>query len=139
MPHRPYFELQLEGGRLSGFASVRRQIPPGALEGASRIVLRVRGDGRQYQLRLRPDRHFDGIAYAADFGTTAGQWTTVELPLHLFEPTFRGYRPPDADPLDLSQVGQIGVMLADKNEGPFRLELEWLGIERTVLRRRSET
>jgi monofunctional biosynthetic peptidoglycan transglycosylase len=115
-----------------GFASVRRQIPAGTLEGASAIVLRVRGDGRPYQLRLRPDQRFDGIAYAADFGTAAGQWITVELPLHLFEPTFRGYRPPGVGPLEPSRIGQVGVMLADKREGPFRLEIEWIGVDRSA-------
>jgi len=127
-------EVAVFQGRLSledngGFASVRRQIPAGTLEGASAVSLRVRGDGRPYQLRLRPDRRFDGIAYAADFGTTAGQWITVQIPLASFEPTFRGFRPPGVGPLDPSRVGQVGVMLADKQEGAFRLEIEWIGFD----------
>ena len=125
--------LSLENN--GGFASVRSQIPPATLDGASRIVLRVRGDGRQYQLRLRPDRRFDGIAYGAGFETTAGQWTTVEVPIRLFEPTFRGYRPPGVGPLDPSRIGQIGIMLADKQEGPFRLEIEWIGFDGSTLPR----
>jgi hypothetical protein len=121
-----YVSLENNGG----FASVRREIPTAALDGSSRVMLRVRGDGKQYQLRLRPNRRFDGIAYGAGFETTAGQWTTVEIPFRSFEPTYRGYRPPGVGPLDPSEIGQIGVMAADKHEGPFRLEIEWIGVDR---------
>lgn len=126
-----YVSLENNGG----FASVRRQLPPEALDGASRIVLRVRGDGRRYQLRLRPDRRFDGIAYGAGFETMAGEWTTVDIPLRAFEPTFRGYRPPGVGPLEPSKIGQIGFMAADKQEGRFRLEIQWVGVDRSTLPR----
>ena len=118
--------LSLENN--GGFASVRTAVPDAALAGASRIVLRVRGDGRRYQLRLRHGRRFDGISYTASFETTADDWSTVTLPLGTFEPTFRGYRPRNAEPLDPPRVGQVGIMLSDGQEGPFRLEIDWIGI-----------
>lgn len=120
-------ELSLENN--GGFASVRTALPKGALAGASSILVRVRGDGKRYQVRLRPGTRLDGIAYAATFETTAGQWITAELALDDFEPTFRGYRPPNAGPLDPAQVGQLGIMLTDEQVGPFRLEIEWIGVE----------
>ena len=86
--------------------------------------------GSSWELRLRQDRRFDGIAFAASFATTAGQWTTVELPLGSFEPTYRGFRPRNAGPLDPSEIGQVGIMLTDKQEGPFRLEIDWIGVDR---------
>lgn len=112
-----------------GFASVRFAVPQGALEGVARLLVRVRGDGCRYQLRLRPGRRFDGVAYKADFDTPAGEWITIGLPLDAFEPTFRGYRPRGAGPLDPSEVGQVGFMLTDKQEGPFRLEIEWIAVD----------
>lgn len=120
-------DLSLENN--GGFASVRIAVREGALAGASRIVLRVRGDGKQYQFRLRAGRRFDGVAFVADFATTASEWITVTLPLESFEPRFRGYRPPGVGPLDPSQVMQLGLMLTDKQEGPFRLEIEWIDVE----------
>ena len=122
-------ELSLENN--GGFASVRTEIPEGSLAGASRISLRVRGDGNSYQLRLRPGRQMDGVAFGAGFETVAGEWITVELPISDFEPTYRGYRPRGAGPLDLSRVGQLGIMLTDKQEGAFRLDIDWIGVDRS--------
>lgn len=118
-------DLSLENN--GGFASVRTEIPDGALAGLSRIVLRVRGDGKRYQVRLRMDTNFDGIAYVASFETAPNEWIKVEIPLASFEPSFRGYRPRDAEPLDASRVRQIGIMLTDKQQGRFRLEIDWIG------------
>jgi hypothetical protein len=121
-----YLSLENNGG----FASVRTAVPERALAGASSVLLRVRGDGKRYQLRLRPPGRSDGVAFAAGFQTTAGRWTTVELPLESFEPTFRGYRPRGVGPLDAGKIGQVGIMLTDKQEGPFRLEIDWIGVDR---------
>jgi hypothetical protein len=120
-------DLSLENN--GGFASVRIAVPPGAMAGAERLSVRVRGDGKRYQLRLRPGRRFDGVAFAADFDTRAGEWITVSLALDAFEPTFRGYRPRGVGPLDPAGVGQVGFMLTDKQEGPFRLEIEWIALD----------
>jgi hypothetical protein len=117
------FEGNLSLENNGGFASVRTEIAEGALEGATALILKLRGDGKRYQLRLRMGRSFDGVAYAASFQTTADEWGTVEIPLELFLPTFRGYVPRDAEPLDAGRVRQIGLMLTDKQEGPFRLEI----------------
>jgi len=124
------FEGTLSLENNGGFASVRLPIPAGTMDTASHLVLRVRGDGRRYQARLRPGRRYDGVAWAAGFGTDAGEWVTLELPLEDFEPSFRGYRPRGVGPLDPADVGQVGIMLTDKREGPFRLEIEWVGVRR---------
>jgi NADH dehydrogenase [ubiquinone] 1 alpha subcomplex assembly factor 1 len=121
------FEGALSLENNGGFASFRATIDEGALAGAGRMLVRVRGDGRRYQLRLRPGRAYTGIAYTAGFDAPADQWTTVELPVDAFEPTFRGSRPPGAGPLDPARVGQVGIMLADKQPGPFRLQIAWIG------------
>lgn len=118
-----YLSLENNGG----FASIRTELPAGALVGMTHIRLRVRGDGQRYQLRLRPGRRFDGVAFAAGFDTTPDEWMTVEIPLSEFEPTFRGYRPRRIGPLDPSQIGQIGIMLTDKQVGDFQLEIDWIG------------
>jgi monofunctional biosynthetic peptidoglycan transglycosylase len=84
----------------------------------------VRGDGRTYQLRFRTDRRFDGISYKAEFTTVVGQWLTIELPISEFRPTFRGWTPPDAPPLVPTEIRQVGLMVADKKAGPFRLDVQ---------------
>jgi hypothetical protein len=51
--------LSLENS--GGFASVRRLLDV-SLEGVKGIRLRVRGDGRTYQMRIRQDEGYDNIA-----------------------------------------------------------------------------
>jgi monofunctional biosynthetic peptidoglycan transglycosylase len=109
-----------------GFASVRHRIAPRALDGQSGLALRIRGDGRSYQVRLRTDLAFDGIAYRAEFETVSGEWQTITIPFSQFEPTWRGRRPPGAPPLEAGEVQQIGLMVADGIEGPFQLDVEWI-------------
>lgn len=121
------FEGNLSLENNGGFASVRVGLRANALAGADRLILRVRGDGKRYQLRLRPGRRMDGVAFGTSFDTVAGQWTIIELPIASFEPTFRGYRPRSVAQLNPSDVGQVGLMLTDKQEGNFRLEVDWIG------------
>ncbi len=113
-----------------GFASVRFPIDDGALAGAEAVRIRVRGDDRRYELRLRPGTEFSEVAYGAAFDPPAGEWATVEMPLDAFEPSWRGRRPPDADPLDPGGVGMVAFMIKDGREGPFRLEIAWVAAVR---------
>ncbi|NNJ70502.1 MAG: CIA30 family protein, partial [Kiritimatiellales bacterium] len=57
-----------------GFASVRHDLESLALSRKDGIMLRVKGDGKRCQLRLRTSGRFDGMAYKADFQTVQGQW-----------------------------------------------------------------
>ena len=88
------------------------------------VELRVRGDGRQYQLRLRTSDSFDGVAYRALFETRAGEWLTITIPFDDFQPTFRGRMLPDHPALDVSHIQQVAFMLADKTPGSFALEID---------------
>lgn len=106
-----------------GFASVRREPRPLPLADAQGIRLQVQGDGRAYQLRLRTDQAFDGVAYRAVFETRPGTWLTLDLPWDRFEPVFRG-RPVAAPALDPTAVWQVGLMTADKQPGAFCLILQ---------------
>jgi monofunctional biosynthetic peptidoglycan transglycosylase len=107
-----------------GFASVRSR--PGAMPtaGTSRIAVRVRGDGREYQLRIRTEDAFDGVAYRWTFKTRADEWMTIEASYSDFVPTFRGRILPDVPPIDPGAIRQFGFLIADKKEGPFRLEID---------------
>ena len=117
--------LRFEGGlsleKNGGFASVRRPIDVD-LSASTGVRLRLRGDGRTYQFRLRLDERWDGVAWRAEF-PTSGEWQTVELPFDEFTPVFRGRRVPDAGPVVPADIRQVGFMLADKTPGPFALEI----------------
>ncbi len=124
------FAGELSMANNGGFSSVRSMGRNFDLSDASSIVLRVRGDGRRYQLRLATDARYRGISvsYGAEFETTAGEWTEVRVPLASLVPAVRGntLRGP---PLDPSQIREIGLLIGDKREGPFALTVEWIAVE----------
>lgn len=112
--------VSLEQG--GGFASVRRSDAALDLSGFDAIELRVRGDGRRYKLNLRTSAGFDGVVYQAAFSTQPGAWITVESRLEDFAPRFRGQPAPGR--LDRARVQSFGLLISDRQAGPFRLELE---------------
>jgi NADH dehydrogenase [ubiquinone] 1 alpha subcomplex assembly factor 1 len=120
------FQGQLSLENNGGFASVRRLLRQDNLTGYTGVALRVKGDGRTYQFRVRTNERFDGIAYRAEFQTSAREWLTVKIPFKSFIPTFRGQRVPNVPKLRPGNIRQIGFLIADMREGVFRLEIDWI-------------
>ena len=106
-----------------GFASIRARPREYDLAGATALLARVRGDGQTYKLALRTDETFDGVQYQARFATQAGEWIEVVLPVTDFQPTFRG-RQVEAPALDPGRIRGFGLLIADRQAGPFRLVVE---------------
>ncbi len=117
-------EVSLENN--GGFASVRTYIGDLFLDGFKGLAVRVRGDGKRYRLRVRTVDTSEGFAYQTSFVTQADTWLTVHLPFSGFEPFYRGGVVPNAPALNRSDIRQIGLMIADKQPGYFRLEIEWV-------------
>ena len=122
------------GGNVSlenfgGFASVRTPPRDWGTAGATAFVLRVRGDGKAYKFTIRTGDGFDGIQYQARFAPPAGEWTEVRLPVASFAPTFRGRTLSGVPPLDPARVRSLGLMVSDKQAGPFELLLDRIAVE----------
>jgi monofunctional biosynthetic peptidoglycan transglycosylase len=114
-------------GRLSlenngGFASVRGRVAPADLTGFEKLVARVRGDGKIYVCQLRTS---DAV-YWLRFETRAGGWQEFALPFAEFVPTYFGAPRPNGTPLNPAAIGEYGFLIADKQEGPFSLEVAWI-------------
>ena len=107
-----------------GFASIRSLPKDFDLAGHTGIRITVNGDGRVYQFRLRPDKNFDGVAFKQEFRTTADTWLSIDLPFASFLPTYRGRILQDVEPIAAADIRQIGFLIADKAEGPFRLLID---------------
>jgi monofunctional biosynthetic peptidoglycan transglycosylase len=82
----------------------------------------VRCGGRKYQFRIRHDGRFDGVSWGAEF-TSNRDWQTLDFPLDEFILVLRGRRVPSAGPVDPSSIRQVGFLLADKQAGPFALNI----------------
>ncbi|MEM8885343.1 MAG: CIA30 family protein [Planctomycetota bacterium] len=115
--------LNTNGG---GFASIRTRPSELPLAGSAGVHLRVRADGREYQLRLeqRGESSRRTTSYRAKFKVAKGEgWQDVWLPYSSFIATWRG-RTLDRPPVDAARVASIGLMVADGIDGPFKLEVE---------------
>ena len=130
------FQTNAEGhgvfsGRVSlenngGFSSVRYRFPSQNVEGRNYAVLRVKGDGKRYQFRMKTNR-FHRHSYIQYFQTD-GSWQTFKLPLTDFYPTFRGMR------LDMAnypgeELEEIAILIANKTAESFRLEIDFIGLD----------
>lgn len=107
-----------------GFASVRCRVVESCRARIKAYALTVRGDGKTYKLSLRDGPEFDGVSYQAKFQAPPGDWVRIQLPVTDFVPVWRGRPVPDAPVLDTTRIRQIGFLIADRQEGPFRMEIQ---------------
>jgi NADH dehydrogenase [ubiquinone] 1 alpha subcomplex assembly factor 1 len=118
------FEGTVSLENFGGFASVRslpREFDLGGYEG---LIVRVRGDGKRYRLRLKTDDDYEGISYQAIFFTDPAGWTESRLSFDEFVPVFRGAVVEGAPELEPARINRVGFMIADRQEGPFKLEIK---------------
>ena len=120
--------LSLENN--GGFASVRARGAKLGLEKGDSIVVRVRGDGREYNFNLYAQRNLGGYSYRQSFKTKKGEWIEVRLPVDKFVATWRGRVFPN-EKLDPSKVAGLGILLGDKKPGPFKLEIDWIKVSKS--------
>ena len=123
-----YGTLSLENN--GGFASVRSKAKKLGLEKGDVLVVKVRGDGREYSMNLYIPRPLVAFSYRAAVKTKKDEWIEVKLPLEKFEATSFGRVVKDARPVDPAEVNALGFLLGDKKAGPFKLEVEWIKVVR---------
>ncbi len=56
----------------------------------------------------------------------------VRVPLRDFQATSFGRTLKNASPVDASTVNSVGFLLADKEAGPFKLEVDWIKVVRAA-------
>jgi NADH dehydrogenase [ubiquinone] 1 alpha subcomplex assembly factor 1 len=109
-----------------GFASTRTKTMQFHLDGFNGILVRVKGDGKKYQFRIRTDDRLDGVSYRHLFETDKGQWQTISVPFSNCVPVFRGRILPDVGPVSPTDIQQLGFLISDKQSGEFQLEIQWI-------------
>ena len=102
-----------------GFASFRGPVTIPA--GTRTLRVTLRGDGQRYKLALKTEDNKAGPQYQAGF-VAPREWATVSFTPAEFSASFRG-RTVDAPAMVFDQMRAIGVLIADKQAGPFRLEI----------------
>jgi len=115
-----YLSLKNNGG----FSSIRAYYPPD-LANVESILIKIRGDGRRYNFRIRGNDS-RWASYTHSFDTIKGEWIEKELIIDDFYPVYRGYSLKNMPLLSEIIIKEIGIMISDKTEGPFNIEIDWI-------------
>ncbi len=121
-----YGTLSLENN--GGFASVRSRRTDLDLKPGDTLLIRLKGDGREYLLNLYVPSTRVAYSYRAAIPTTAEEWTEVRISLKDCYATSFGEKVPNAGPIDPAKVNSMGFMLADKKPGTFKLQIAWVKV-----------
>ncbi len=121
-----YGTLSLENN--GGFASVRTKAKKLGLGKGHSLLVRLRGDGREYSMNLHVPRPLVAFSYRSMIQTKKDEWIEVKLPLDKFVATSFGRVVKDAGAVDPQEVNGLGFLLGDKKAGPFKLEVEWIKV-----------
>jgi len=119
-------EVSLEQN--GGFASVRSAPGDRGLPGATACLIDVRGDNKHFKLSLLTDDGFDSLNYQANFTPSGTDWQTLHLPITAFRASFRGREVQGAPPLDPKRIRQVGLMIAARQAGPFKLAIQKISL-----------
>merc|ERR1719193_325246 len=96
------------------------------------FIARVRGDGRTYVIRLHTPGHYDvtwNDMYCFYIFTRGGPyWQDVKIPFSRFFFAFHGSVQDQQRHMQLDQVNRIGITVMDTFDGPFQLEIDYIGV-----------
>jgi len=117
--------LSLENN--GGFSSIRSTTLDLDLRGFEGLALRVKGDGRTYQVRLSSEARYRGmeVSFMAEFATKKDEWVEVRVPFSTLKGSFRGTMLPEAS-FNPAKIERLGLLLGDNQEGAFALEVDWV-------------
>ncbi len=104
-----------------GFSSVKYSFSKIDIKNASKISLFVKGDGKNYQFRLKAkskDRH----SFVSKFATS-GEWQEIEVQLKNMYPSFRG-RKLDLPNFSEHSIEEIAFLIGNKSAEHFKLIID---------------
>lgn len=88
------------------------------------IKIRLKGDGKKYKATLKNDTSFNGFVYQFEFRTETGKWIDIIAPFNKFIPVLMGVVQDSAEKLNTGKIKSFGFIIADKQAGVFRLEVD---------------
>ncbi|PHN04570.1 CIA30 family protein [Flavilitoribacter nigricans] len=112
-------EVSLENN--GGFSLVRCRFDPIAIGDYQQVSIRLRGDGKRYQFRVKSD-HEDKHAYIHYFPTD-GNWETVHLRLADLYPTYKGKKL-EMPNFPGKMLAEVGFLIGNGRAESFCLKLE---------------
>ncbi|WP_241502251.1 CIA30 family protein [Hymenobacter glacialis] len=109
-----------------GFASIQYQFAPRAISGYDKACIRLKGDGKEYQFRLKANLK-DRASYIHTFKTN-GEWQTIEIPLSIMEASFRGNKLPQPN-FNAEKIEEVRFLVGNGKAENFRLEIDRIELQ----------
>ena len=109
-----------------GFASVRYRFPKIIVKNYKNIKLKVKGDGKRYQFRIKASQN-DRHSYIQYFETNK-EWPTITIPLSEMYPTFRGYTL-DIPNFEADKIEEIAILIGNKKAEDFEIIIDSIVLE----------
>ncbi len=104
-----------------GFSSVRHKLDITPIDGATTVVLKVRGDGKKFQFRIKTNAR-DYYSYIAIFDTNT-EWQEIQIPLEEMYPSFRGKKL-DQPNFSSDHIEEIAFLISNKKAESFNLMID---------------
>ncbi len=109
-----------------GFSSVRYQFEKIQTTKNSKILIRLKGDGKEYQFRIK-DKSDVYYSYITTF-ETSGKWQTIEINLSDLYPSYRG-RKLNSPNYNSDSFEEITFLIANQKNESFKLILDKIELE----------
>ena len=109
-----------------GFSSLRYDFESIATKSYSKFILKIKGDGKSYQFRVK-DSKAHRYSFNFQFITT-GDWETIEIPFSDMHAAFRGRRV-DVPNFEGLYMEQIAFLIGNKKAESFKFLIDSISIE----------
>ena len=109
-----------------GFASIRYNCKRQYINDYKSLVLRIKGDGKEYQFRIKSSLE-DYYSYIYTFSTT-GEWEYITIPLNMMYPSYRGRRL-NMKNFNRNYLEQISFLIGNKKNENFNLLIDSIILE----------
>ncbi len=109
-----------------GFCSIQHYFQPISLNKYNLFSIRLKGDGKKYQFRVKADRN-DYFSYIYEF-QTSNDWETIEIPIEKMYASFRG-RMLDMPNYNGSQIEEVAFLIGNKKVESFELLIDKIEVK----------
>lgn len=120
------FEGRVSLENNGGFSSVRYRPDKMSAERYSSFMIRVKGDTKSYQFRVR-SRLNEYQSYVYEF-VTNGDWQVIRIPFSVMYPSFRGMRQ-NMPNYPGEQLQECSFLISNRKNETFRLEIDRIWME----------
>lgn len=120
------FEGQISLDNNGGFSSVNYQFKKLKVNKDSQIIIKLKGDGKDYQLRVKDDSSHS-YSYIIPFATS-GKWQEIKIPLKDMYPSFRG-RKLDLPNFSQDYIEELVFLIGNKKPETFKLLIDTIALD----------